>query len=69
MTQHEEILEYLKTHETITPMIAFSELGITKLATRIGELERLGHDFGKEWITKKRGDKTIQYMSYSLLNR
>lgn len=35
--QHERILRFLDENGSITPMEAFSELGITKLSTRIGE--------------------------------
>lgn len=67
MTQHDKILRYLETHERITPMIAFAELGITKLATRISEMQRLGYHFDKTMIREKRGKKTICYMSYKLV--
>lgn len=45
MTQKEQILDYLKRFETITPMQAFGDLGITKLATRISEMRRDGIEF------------------------
>ena len=35
MTQREQILLYLHTFGSITPMEAFADLGITKLATRV----------------------------------
>ena len=41
-TQHLKIKRYLKEHKTITPMEAWDELYITKLSTRIGEMERKG---------------------------
>lgn len=45
MTQHGKILQYLNDHPSgITPMDAFIDLGITKLATRISELIRMGYD-------------------------
>lgn len=42
MTQYELILLWLRENGSITPMEAFSHLGITKLATRIGEMIRNG---------------------------
>ena len=42
MTQHERILDYMDRFGSITPMDAIFDLGITKLATRIGELRQLG---------------------------
>ena len=45
MTQGTMILDYLRLYNTITPFEAFLELGISKLSTRIGELEREGWAF------------------------
>ena len=42
MNQYDRINTYLNTHGSITPGEAFSHLGITKLSTRIGEMERKG---------------------------
>lgn len=42
MTQYELILLWLRENGSITPMEAFNHLGITKLATRIGEMIRNG---------------------------
>ena len=49
MDQHARILRYMETHKGITPMEAFSELGITKLATRVGEMIRNGIEIVKMW--------------------
>lgn len=67
MTQGEAILEYLKHHETISPMDAFYELGITKLATRVGELIRDGYKITKTPVngTNRYGEST-RYMVYAL---
>lgn len=66
MTQGERILEYLSRHGSITPMEAWNELGITKLATRISELRRGGEIIKKKYVngTNRFGEK-IQYMEYS----
>ena len=66
MTQQEQILKYIDEHGSITPMEAFRKLGITKLATRISELQAEGWEFKKEMQTKKRNGKTKRYMRYSL---
>ena len=42
MTQHQRILQYIDDFGSITPMEAFQDLGITKLATRVSELIRDG---------------------------
>lgn len=41
-TQYERIARYLNQFGSITPRDAFFDLGITKLSTRIGEMERKG---------------------------
>ena len=67
MTQGEAILEYLKHHKTISPMEAFSELGITKLATRVSELIRDGYKITKTpTSSKNRYGETVRYMTYAL---
>lgn len=65
MTQGTRILNYIDTHGSITPMEAFMELGVTKLATRISELRRDGVKITGKYVngTNRWGDK-IQYMEY-----
>ena len=45
MTQHEQILNHLDLFGSISPFEAFTDYGITKLATRISELKKLGYEF------------------------
>ena len=52
MTQHEAILKYIDDFGSITPMEAFQEYGITKLATRISELKKLGYEFTTLMVTE-----------------
>ena len=67
MTQQEEILKYLNEHKTITPMQAWNELFITKLATRISEMRKKGMKFKIEYITHKNiYGRTVRYAKYSL---
>ena len=65
MTQRERILRYIDDFGSITPMEAFMDLGITKLATRVSELIRDGERIEKEQVSGKNryGDKTY-YMRY-----
>lgn len=42
MNQYQRIINYIEDYGSITSMQAFEDLGITKLATRIGEMERAG---------------------------
>ena len=67
MTQREAILNYINEFGSITPMEAFADLGITKLATRISEMRKDGMQFKIEMVkTKNRYKKTVQYAKYSL---
>ena len=69
MTQHEMILKYIEDFGSITPMEAFSELGITKLATRISEMRRKGYEFKVVMVKgKNRYGKTVYYAEYSAVD-
>ena len=66
MTQYDLILQYMDDFGSISPMEAFSDLGITKLATRISELSRRGYEFDKKMVSSKnRYGKAVSYMRYS----
>lgn len=66
-SQQAQIVEYLVVNEWITPLIAFTELGITKLATRISELKRRGFLFDQKMIeVKNRRGETVRVMAYRL---
>lgn len=66
MNQRGRVIKYIKLFGSITPMEAFRDLGITKLATRISELRKDGMEFKKEYIkTKNRFGETVYYMKYS----
>ena len=67
MTQHDMIKQHMADFGSITPMEAFTDLGITKLATRIGELDRQGTRIDRHMETgKNRYGKTTRYMRYRL---
>lgn len=66
-TQHDRIINYLKAFGSITPMEAFMDLGITKLATRVSEMRRLGFEFDQEMEeSTNRYGEIVRYMRYSL---
>ena len=66
MTQREAIIEYITEFGSITPMQAFADLGVTKLATRISEMRKDGMKFRIEMIsTKNRYGKSVNYAKYS----
>lgn len=49
-TQKQKILDHLARRGSVTTMEAFTELGITKLTTRISELRRDGYDIVAERV-------------------
>ena len=53
LTQHDLVLNYIKQFGSITPLEAFNDLGITKLATRISEMRREGIEIEGETIAVK----------------
>ena len=66
MTQREAIIKYITEFGSITPLQAFADLGITKLATRISEMRKDGMRFNIEMVsTKNRYGKTVNYAKYS----
>jgi hypothetical protein len=68
MTQREAILQYIEDFGSITPMQAFSDLGITKLATRISEMRKDGMDFKIEMVrSRNRYGKSVSYAKYSFM--
>lgn len=67
MNQHERILNYMREFGSISPFEAFSDLGITKLSTRISELIRAGYTIKKrDEKNKNRYGDSVHYMRYSL---
>lgn len=63
--QQARILNYIVEYKSISPIEAFNFLGITKLATRISELKRLGYQFDQKLMTGRNhyGDK-VHFMRY-----
>jgi hypothetical protein len=65
MTQHEAILKYIDDYGSITPMQAFSDLGVTKLATRVSEMKKKGYKFEiTEIEATTRYGKKVRYCKY-----
>ena len=63
--QQLHILWYIDSFGSITPMEAFNELGITKLATRISEMRVLGIQFDQGYEGRvNRFGKKVRYMRY-----
>lgn len=66
-TQVERVKEWMQTHGSITTFEAFNELNITRLASRICDLEKAGIRIDRETVYKEnaQGDK-IYFTRYSL---
>ena len=68
MTQRELILQYIKDFGSITPMQAYADLGVTKLATRISEMRKDGMTFRIETVrSKNRYGKPTHFAKYSFV--
>lgn len=68
MTQREKITNYIDKWGSITPMDAFMDLGITKLATQISLMIREGAKIKKTMTkAKNRWGEPVHFMTYSWL--
>lgn len=56
MKQTEQILDYMKNYDGITPMDALKDIGCMRLAARIADLRRDGHRIKGEKIGVRRRD-------------
>ena len=66
MTQCEKIIKYMEDFGSISTMEAFSDLGITRLASRIHDLTRMGIPIEKRMESgKNRYGEAVHYMRYS----
>ena len=63
--QQLDILYYIFDYGSISPMEAFSDLGITKLSTRISEMKVLGIQFDQAYESREnRRGKCVRFMRY-----
>lgn len=68
ITQCDMILRHLRDHGSITSFEAFTEYGILRLASRINDLKRSGHNIVSDIATgqNRYGEKT-HYSIYKLI--
>lgn len=67
MNQEQRVLNYIKSFNSITPLDAFRDLGITKLATVVSNLKKKGIIFYQSLdYSKNRYGETCHYMRYWL---
>lgn len=50
ISQNQQILRHLRKYNGITTLVAFRLYGITRLASRISELRKMGYDITAEKI-------------------
>ena len=60
MTQNEMVMEYINKNGSIDPLRAFTDLGIMRLAARIADLKRSGHNIVTEMKTRTLPDGTVK---------
>ena len=66
MTQIENIIDYIETEGSITPLDALREFGCMRLASRISELKKLGYPvISKMETAKNRRGEPVRYARYS----
>lgn len=60
MSQKSKIIKYLKMGGKLTPIDALSNYGCYRLAARVGELRKEGHDI-KSVMVERRGKRFAEY--------
>ena len=65
MSQTEVLLSYMEHYGSITPLEAVLDLRCLRLAARVHELRRRGHNIKTEWYKTTTGK---QVASYKLVN-
>lgn len=65
MKQTDMILDFIAEHGYITPIQAITELGCTRLAARIADIEKQGIEVQRERVEgRNRYGKKTYYMRY-----
>ena len=59
--QNLRLYEYLKTHDGVTTLEAFTYLGICRLSERIRELEDDRYIIDRQWETTQGGARVVRY--------
>lgn len=61
------VLEYMRAHGGITPLEAWTELGVYRLSARIADLRKLGHAIdGKTVTVSNRYGEACRVKRYAL---
>lgn len=65
LSQNQKVLNYLKKHDYITPLVAFAVLGVFRLAARVYDLRSQGFDIQSVTMMD---DEGRPYCRYSLVS-
>lgn len=66
-SQNELVLDYISEFGSITILEAFRDLGITRLASRINDLSKMGYVFNRETeYGENRFGKKVHFTKYSI---
>lgn len=66
MSQSERILKWLSSGNTLTPLQALEQFGCFRLAARIADLKKEGHDIIMNLVEKYSPDGVIRYAEYKM---
>lgn len=67
MTQKQRVLDFMKRHGSITPVDAFTELGVMRLSAVVFDLKRAGYPICTEIEqSMNRYDEPVRYARYRL---
>ena len=68
LTQAESILNHLKEGKSITPLEALYDFGCFRLASRISDLKKAGHDIESKWkpVRAKKTNRVVKIKEYRL---
>lgn len=63
--QNEMVLEYIRRYGSITPLQAFADLGIMRLASRISDLKKEGYSIERQMIeSRNRWGEPVRIAEY-----
>lgn len=68
MSQKKKILDYMRSHGSITTMEAFTEIGCTRLSGRIFDLRQDGHNIVTTMVKgKNRNGEPTEFAAYKVV--
>lgn len=68
MKQTEQILDYMRTYGAITPLEALKDCGCMRLAARISDLRKAGHNITSRKVAVIRRDGSKAFIERYTIN-